>query len=429
MLRLLSILLLFFCGHTFAQRLQMRALTTAATIEDSVISWRRDFHAHPELGNREMRTAGIVANYLRSLGIEVTEHVAKTGVVGVLKGGLPGPVIALRADMDALPIVERTPVPFASKVKTTYNGNEVGVMHACGHDAHTAILMGVAKLLSGIRKELKGTVKFIFQPAEEGAPLGEEGGAKLMVKEGVMENPKVDVIFGLHVAADLNTGKIGFRPGGFMASASDMKITVKGKGAHGASPWMGIDPVVTAAQIINSLQTIISRNLNLTQNAAVITIGAINGGNRFNIIPESVEMLGTVRTLTDDDEKMIFARIKEVAIKIAEANGASAEVLLPYTVHYPVTYNDSSLVLTMLPSLQKTAGAANCLLVNAKTGAEDFSFYQQKAPGFFFNLGSKPVNAAPTSHHTADFFIEESSFLLGLKTLSVMVLDYMDMKK
>ena len=410
------------------QNLHTKATAAVDKEEAKVIEWRRDFHSNPELGNREFRTAEIVAKHLRSLGIEVTTGVAKTGVVGILKGGLPGPVVALRADMDALPVMERTPVPFASKVKTTYNGNEVSVMHACGHDAHTAILMGVAEVLAGMRKDLKGTVKFIFQPAEEGAPIGEEGGAKLMVKEGVMENPTVDVVFGLHVAADLPTGIIGYRPAGFMASACDMKIIVKGKGAHGASPWMGVDPIVTAAQIITSLQTIVSRNLNLTENAAVVTIGAINGGNRFNIIPEQVEMQGTVRTFTEADQKMIFNRIQTIATNIAEANGATAEVLLPYTVNYPVTFNDTSLVNKMLPTLQRTAGFANTKLVPAKTGAEDFSFYQQKAPGFFFNLGAMPANAKPTSHHTPDFFIDENSFKLGMNTITNLVLDYMNMK-
>ena len=243
-----------------------------------------------------------------------------------------------------------------------------------------------------------------------------------------MENPKVDVIFGLHVDASLTTGFVGYKPGGFMASACDMKITVRGKGAHGAYPWSGIDPIVTSAEIINGLQTIVSRNLNLTQNAAVVTIGAISSGNRFNIIPESAEMLGTVRTLTDADQKMVFDRIKLVTTKIAESNGATAEVLLPFSVNYPVTFNDSTLVYRMLPSLQRASGISNCVLVNAKTGAEDFSFYQQKAPGFFFNLGAKPANAGPTNHHTPDFFIDEAGFVLGMKSFTNLVLDYMDMK-
>ena len=299
----------------------------------------------------------------------------KTGVVGLLKGGHPGPVVALRADMDGLPVSERTSVPFASKVKTVYNGVETGVMHACGHDAHVAILMGVAEILKGIQPELKGTVKFIFQPAEEGAPKGEEGGAELMVKEGVLDHPKVDVIFGLHINAQSEAGKITYRPGGMFAGVGDLKITVKGKSSHGAEPWSSVDPVLTSAQIITSLQSIVSRNVNITENAAVVTIGAINGGNRSNIIPEQVEMLGTVRTLSEGDETLIFDRIRQIATKTAEANGAEAVVELPYSTHYPVTFNHIALTAQMLPSLQKSAGESNVILVPADTGAEDFSFF------------------------------------------------------
>jgi amidohydrolase len=422
-------LICFVCGSATAQSLQIKAKLAADKIEQKVIDWRRDFHANPELGNREFRTAEIVAKHLRALNIHVTTGVAKTGVVGVLKGGLPGPVIALRADMDALPITERANIPFASKIKTTYNGNETGVMHACGHDAHTAILMGVAEILAGMRKDLRGTIKFIFQPAEEGAPEGEENGAKFMIKEGVMENPKVDVAFGLHVSAETPVGQISYKPAGFMASASDMKIIVKGAGSHGASPWMGVDPIVAAAQIVNNLQTIISRNLKLIDNPAIVTIGAINGGNRSNIIPEKVEMLGTIRTFTAADEKMIFDRVRTIVTKTAESNGAAAEIILPYTFSYPVTFNDTALVRKMLPSLQKTTGEGKTVLVSAITGAEDFSFFQQKVPGFFFQLGAKPLNAKATSHHTADFFLDESSFKLGVNAFTNLVLDYMDMNK
>ncbi len=431
MKKILSILSLLFCSNAFAQKenLQAKAITAAAKIEQEVINWRRDFHQNPELGNREFRTGGIIAKHLTALGLEVKTGAAKTGVIGLLKGGLPGPVIALRADIDALPIVERVDVPFASKVKTIYNGNETGVMHACGHDAHTAMLMGVAEVLAGMKKDLRGTVKFIFQPAEEGSPKGEEGGAQLLVKEGVMENPHVDVVFGLHVAADMPAGQIGYRPAGFMAAVSDMKIIVNGAGAHGASPWMGVDPIVTSAQIVNNLQTIVSRNLKLTDNAAIVTIGAINGGNRSNIIPEKVEMLGTVRTFSDADEKLFYDKIKLIVTKTAESNGATAEVIIPYSSKYPVTYNDPALVQKMLPSLQKTVGVNNTILISAKTGSEDFSFYEQKAPGFFFNLGSMPPNAKPTSHHTPDFFLDESSFKLGVNAFTNLVLDYMDMTK
>lgn len=412
--------------------LRNRINQSADKIESKVIAWRRDFHEHPELGNNEFRTSDIIAKYLTSLGIEVKKGVAKTGVVGILKGAKPGPVIALRADMDGLPVIERTPVPFASKVKTQYNGQEVGVMHACGHDSHIAILMGVAEILSSMKNELAGTVKFIFQPAEEGAPHGEEGGAELMVKEGVMENPKVDVIFGLHINSQSEVGKITYRPGGTMAGVNDMKITVKGRSAHGAYPWSSIDPIVVSAQIINNLQTIVSRNLNITENAGVVTIGSIHSGNRSNIIPEQVEMLGTVRTFTPGDEKLFIERIKQIVTKTAEANGATAVVNIPFSSHYPVTYNDIALTEKMLPSLRRTAGAENVLLKNAVTGAEDFSFYQQKAPGLFFFLGGMPKGKDPKtapSHHTPDFYIDESGFKLGVKAFVNLVFDYMDMAK
>ena len=431
MKKMLPIISLLLCANAYAQKenLQTKAITAAAKIEQQVINWRRDFHEHPELGNREFRTGEIIAKHLTALGLEVKTGAAKTGVIGILKGGLPGPVIALRADMDALPVIERVNIPFASKVKTTYNGNETGVMHACGHDAHTAMLMGVAEVLAGMKKDLRGTVKFIFQPAEEGSPVGEEGGAKLLVKEGVMENPHVDVVFGLHVNAELATGKISYRPGGFMAGVSDMKIIVNGVSAHGASPWNSVDPIVASAQIINNLQTIVSRNLKLIDNAAVLTIGAINGGNRSNIIPEKVEMLGTLRTFSEADEKLFYEKIKLIVTKTAESNGTTAEVIIPYSSKYPVTYNEPALVKKMLPSLQKTVGMENTELVSAVTGAEDFSFYQKEAPGFFFDIGSKPLNAKPTSHHTPDFFLDESSFKIGVNAFTNLVLDYMDMNK
>jgi len=404
----------------------------AGKVEQKVISWRRDIHEHPELSNREVRTAELVANHLRSLGIEVTTGVAKTGVVGILKGGKPGPVIALRADMDALPVVERTNVPFASKVVTTYNGQETGVMHACGHDSHVAILMGVAEVLAGMRKDISGTIKFIFQPAEEGAPKGEEGGAELMVKEGVLENPKVDVIFGLHINAQVEAGKITYRPGGAFAGVNDMKITVKGVSSHGAEPWSSIDPIVVSAQIINSLQTILSRNVDVTRNAAAVTIGAIHGGNRSNIIPEQVEMMGTIRTLSESDEALVIGRIRQIATKTAEAAGATAIVEIPYSSHYPVTYNDPALTAAMLPSVQKSAGADNVMLVPAETGAEDFSFFAQKVPGLFFYLGGMPVGKDPKTaapHHTPEFYLDESGFGLGVNTLSNLVFDYIELRK
>jgi amidohydrolase len=412
--------------------LQNEIQTKVKAIEQKVIDWRRDIHQNPELGNREVRTAALVAKHLKSLGMEVITNVGITGVIGILKGALPGPVIALRADMDALPVLERTPVPFASKVKTIYNGKETSVMHACGHDSHVAILMGVAEVLSGMQKDLKGSVKFIFQPAEEGAPKGEEGGAELMVKEGALKNPNVDVIFGLHINAQVEAGKITYRPGGMFAGVGDLKITVKGKSSHGAEPWSSIDPIVTSAQIINNLQTIISRNVNITRNAAVVTIGSIHGGNRSNIIPEQVEMLGTVRTLSDGDEKLIFDRIRQIATKTAEANGAEAIVELPYSSHYPVTFNNLELTAKMLPSLQKSAGISNVLLVPAETGAEDFSFFANEVPGFYFYIGGLPKGQDPktsASHHTPDFFLDESGFILGVNAMVNLVADYMELDK
>ena len=420
------------CSTAQNSTLRNQVILAVEKIDQKLIGWRRDFHENPELGNQEIRTAAIIAKHLRSLGIEVKTGVAHTGVVGILQGGKSGPVVALRADMDGLPVTERTPIPFASKVKVNYNGKETGVMHACGHDSHMAILMGVAEILAAMKKDLKGTVKFIFQPAEEGVPPGEEGGAEMMVKEGVMEHPTVDVIFGLHINSQTEIGKIYYRPGGFYASINDMKIIVKGRSAHGAYPWSSIDPIVTSAQIINNLQSIISRNLNITENAGIVTIGAINGGNRSNIIPEQVEMLGTIRALNTADEKMLIERVIQVATKTAESAGATAEVLIPYSSHYPITFNDPILTEKMLPSIQQTAGKENVMLRPCHTGAEDFSFYQQKAPGLFFDLGGMPKGGNPKtapSHHTPDFYIDESSLPIGVKTLANLTIDYMELNQ
>ena len=433
MRKITSFFLLLLAIEGAAQEKGIRAKINAETdkVAQKVIAWRRDIHANPELGNQEFRTAELIAKHLETLGIEVKRNVAKTGVIGLLKGDKPGPVIALRADMDALPVTERTGLPFASKVTTTYNGQQTGVMHACGHDAHVAMLMGAAEVFAALRKELKGTIKFIFQPAEEGVPVGEEGGAALMVKEGVLENPRPDVIFGLHMDAQSEVGNIAYRPGGTMAGVNDMKITVKGKQAHGAYPWQGVDPVVTAAQIVNSLQTIVSRNLNVTENAGVVTIGTIHGGNRFNIIPEEVEMTGTLRFLSEADEKMIVQRIKDIAVKTGEAAGATVEVKIPYSNRYPVTYNDPALMEKMLPSLKKTAGDEHIVLAVARTGAEDFSFYQEKVPGLFLFLGGMPKGKnkleAP-SHHTPEFFIDESGLKLGVLALVNLAFDYANQK-
>ncbi|WP_276483986.1 amidohydrolase [Paraflavitalea pollutisoli] len=400
-------------------------------VESKVIAWRRDLHQHPELGNRETRTAEIVAKHLRALGLDVTTGVGKTGVVGILKGGQSGPVVALRADMDALPVTERTNLPFASTATATYNGNQTGVMHACGHDAHVSILMGVAEVLTSMKQQVRGTVKFIFQPAEEGAPAGEEGGAKLMIKEGVLQSPQVEAIFGLHMAALTPTGQITYRPAGTMASACDLKITVMGKSSHGAFPWGGVDPILVASQIVVNLQSIVSRNLNVTENAGVVSIGSINGGNRYNIIPEKVEMLGTVRALSPEDEKMIFEKIKLIATKTAEAAGATATVEVPFSVYNPVNFNNVALTNQMLPSLRRSAGESNVVLVPAQTIGEDFAWFAQEVPGLFIFLGALPPGTDPKKaapHHTAEFFLDESSFKLGVKALTNLVLDYPNAK-
>lgn len=422
----LPFLLLFVLSAT-AQKKDLSALIDAAAdkIEPKTIAWRRDFHEHPELGNREFRTSKIIADHLRSLGIEVTEGVGKTGVVGILRGARPGPVIGLRADMDALPLVERVPLPFASKVKTTYNGQEVGVMHACGHDSHMAIMMSVAEVLAGLKKDLKGTVKFIFQPAEEGPPEGEEGGAALMIKEGVLDNPKVDVMFGLHINSSTEVGRIKYRSGGEMAASDWFTIKVKGKGSHGSQPWAGVDPIVVSAQIIAGLQTIISRQTELTKDAAVISVCVIKGGVRPNIIPEETEMMGTIRTLDTAMQNDIHERIRRTATKIAESAGATAEVTIDKKTL--ITYNDPALVKKMLPSLQKTAGEENVSWMDAMTGAEDFSFFGAKVPSFFFFLGGMKKGQDPHTafpHHTPDFYIDESGFKLGVKAFCNLVLDY-----
>ena len=398
----------------------------AAKVEAGVIATRRDLHQHPELGNREVRTAKIVAERLRALGIEVQEKVAHTGVVGLLRGGKPGKVVALRADMDALPVTEQVNLPFASKVRTTYNGQEVGVMHACGHDAHVAILLGVAEVLAGMRAELPGTVKFIFQPAEEGAPQGEEGGAALMVKEGALQNPKVDAIYGLHVTSRYAVGEIAYKPEGMMAAVDSFKITVKGKQTHGAYPWLGVDPIVVASQIVLGLQTIPSRQLDSTVAPSIVTVGAIHGGVRNNIIPDEVEMIGTIRSLESHMRDEIHNRIRRTAESIATSAGATATVTI--TNGYPITYNDPALTERSLPSLRGAAGAQKVKLVNAVLGAEDFSFFQREVPGLFFWVGTRPPGQTPEqapSNHSPLFYIDESGLGLGVRALARVAVDYL----
>jgi amidohydrolase len=401
----------------------------ADKVEPKVIQWRRELHQNPELGNFEVKTAEKIAKHLKALGLEVKTGVARTGVVGILKGAQPGPVVALRADMDALPVAENNThnLPFASKATTTFEGQKVGVMHACGHDAHVAMLMGVAEVLSGMKKDLKGTVKFIFQPAEEGSAPGQVGGAKLMVQEGVLESPKVDAIFGLHIRSDVEVGTITYRPQGMMASSDNFKITVKGQQAHGGTPWMGVDPIVTSAYIVTALQTIVSRQLDVTNAGAVVTVGAINGGVRANIVPSQVEMIGTIRALDVPMQQQIHERLKKTATSIATGAGATAEVQIQEMT--PVTYNHEKLTAHMLPALQRVAGANQVKLTKPVTIAEDYAYFQQKVPGLYVFLGGMPKGQDPAkapSHHTPDFFIDESGMKLGVKAMAALAIEYLN---
>jgi amidohydrolase len=407
-------------------RLGAQVDAAAAALEAKVIGWRRDFHQHPELSNREARTARVVAGHLRALGIEVQTGVAHTGVVGLLDSGKPGPVIALRADMDALPVTEQVDLPFASKARTTFNGQEVGVMHACGHDCHVAVLMGVAEILAGMKTRVQGCIKFIFQPAEEGPPAGEEGGAALMIKQGVLENPKPDVIFGLHVFAGIEAGRIAYRPGPTMASADRIRIVVNGRQTHAALPWRGVDPIVISSQIVLGLQTIISRQVDVSLEPAVLSIGAIRGGIRDNIIPDSVEMLGTVRTFDEAMRADIRDRIRNTVEMIAKSAGATAQV--EFDSAYPVTVNDVPLTERMVPTLERVAGKEKVFVGQKITGYEDFSHYQKKIPGFFYFVGITPPGvdrkqSAP--NHSPRFFVDESALLLGVRSLAHLTLDYM----
>ena len=394
-------------------------------IEPKVIEWRRHFHQNPELSNNEFKTAETIAAHLRALGIEVQTGVAITGVVGVLKGDLPGKVIALRADIDALPVTENNNLPFKSEVTTEFLGNKTGVAHACGHDGHTAILMGVAEVLSKHKAKIRGTVKFIFQPAEEGPPPGEEGGAKLMIKEGVLENPKVDAIFGLHLRSAVEVGQIHYKPGGAMAAVERFVINVQGKQAHGAAPWLGVDPILISAKIIDGLQTIISRESKLINEAVVITVGKITSGVRFNIIPDSAELIGTVRTLDPDMKALVIRRMTEMTETIAKAYGGEATI--SFRNQTAITYNNHDLVTQMLPSLKKAAGDTNVIQIKAETIGEDFSYFQEEVPGFYFYLGGMTKgNTELHPHHTPDFFIDESGLLLGVKALTQITLDYLN---
>jgi len=415
-------LLLIFSFYTVQGQIKNNDFTA---IENKLIEWRHHLHQNPELSNREFKTSAYVAEHLKNLGISVQTGVEHTGVVGLLKGKRPGRVVALRADMDGLPVRERVDLPYKSEATALFNGQETGVMHACGHDTHVAILMGVAEVLAK-NNDFAGTVKFIFQPAEEGAPSGEKGGASLMVEEGVLERPKVDAIFGLHISSGTHVGKITYKPRGMMAASQRFVIKINGKQAHGSTPWQSVDPIVIASQIINGLQTLVSRESELTKEAVVISVGSIHSGIRFNIIPESLEMVGTIRTLDRDMKEHIRNRMNELVSGIAKAYRATVEVIIEDGTD--ITYNDPELTQMMLPTLQKVSGMDKVTEISAITGAEDFSYFQKEVPGLFFFLGGTPtslVEADAPSHHTPDFFVDDSSMLLGVKTLSQLALDYL----
>jgi amidohydrolase len=405
-----------------------RALEDAArAVDPQVVTWRRDFHQNPELGNRELRTAARVAEQLRAMGLEVKTGIAHTGVVGILRGGRPGPSIALRADMDALPVTEQVDVPFKSVATTEYRGEQVGVMHACGHDAHTAILLGAAQALAALRKDLPGTILFVFQPAEEGAPDGERGGAPLMLEEGVFDLVKPEVAFGLHVWSTLNVGAIGYRTGPFMAASDRFRIVVKGRQTHGARPWGGVDPIVVASQIVMGLQTIVGRQVDITQYPAVLSVGAIKGGIRNNIIPDQVEMIGTFRTFDPAVRQQIIERMTRTAQDIAHSAGAAATVEIA-SDNNPVVVNEAQLTQRMLPSLARVAGAGRVVEIPYVTGAEDFAYFGQKVPALFFFVGSTPagVDAAQApSNHSPLFFLDEGSLPIGLRAMMGVAVDYL----
>lgn len=400
----------------------------ANEIEAQVIKWRHHLHQYPELSNREFETAKYIEKHLRSLGLEVQTGVAITGVVAILDSGKPGPVVALRADMDGLPVPELNDLPWKSNQVGELEGKEVPVMHACGHDTHVAMLMGAATILTEMKDQLRGKVKFIFQPAEEGAPRGERGGAEVMVEEGVLKNPDVDAIFGLHISSSTDVGKVRYREGGVMAAVDPFKIVIKGKQAHGAYPWLSVDPITTAAQVIMSVQTIVSREIRLLDDAAVVTFGSIHGGNRSNIIPNEVELVGTIRTLNKDAREHIYEALPRKVKGIADSMRAEAEVTLPLDYNYPITFNDHDLMAKMLPTLIETAGRENALYSKAVTGAEDFSFFQEKVPGVYLWIGGKPLDVDPKdapAHHTPEFYVDDSGMNLGVRLLTNLTLDYM----
>jgi amidohydrolase len=400
----------------------------AKPVDSKVLAWRRDIHQFPELGNREFRTSKLVAEHLRNLGLDVTTGVAHTGVIAILKGGKPGPRIALRADMDALPVTESSGLPFESKQTAEFRGEKVGVMHACGHDSHTAILMGVAEALAKNKAQLSGEVLFIFQPAEEGPPDGETGGADQMLAEGIFKNFKPEAVFGLHVFSTLNAGQLGYRSGPLMAASDRFNIVVNGRQTHGSRPWGGVDPIVAAAEIVTSAQSIVSRRQNITKQPVVVSFGAIKGGIRYNIIPDSVELIGTIRTFDDDMRAQVFKDLDNVAQHVAAAHGATVISKIPDNTGNPVTYNDPALTAKVLPSLKKIAGD-NVVEMTLTTGAEDFAYYAKAVPGFFFFVGATPkgvdASTAP-SNHSPQFFLDESALPLGTRALLQISLDYLN---
>ena len=427
---LLSLAVGIMACSTFSAHANINIDKEVKSVENKVIEWRRDIHKHPELGNRETRTAAIVAKHLKSLGMQVETDIAHTGVVGFLKGAKPGPTVMLRADMDALPVTEKADVPFKSTIVTKYMGEEVGVMHACGHDTHVAMLMGTAEVLAAVKNELHGNIMFVFQPAEEGAPEGEEGGAELMLKEGIFKKYKPEVAFGLHITSSLNSGKIGYRSGPVMASADSFDITVNGKQTHGSAPWNGVDPISTAAQIVTGVNHIVSRQIDITKEPAIVSFGKIDGGVRNNIIPDNVNMIGTIRNFDMDNREQIFSNIKTTATHIAMASGAKADVKI--NKGYPVTINNPDLTTQMLPTLKNVAGTDNVLEIPKITASEDFSFYAQEVPGLFFFLGGTPADQDPAKapyNHSPYFYVDESSFKVGTKALSQLAIDYLAMKK
>lgn len=425
MKQVMAVIALTFCVSLQSQVLPKNFNDLTKQVEPNLIEWRRHFHEFPELSNREYNTGKYIAEYLKSIGLEVKYPVAKTGVVAILRGGKPGPNIGLRADIDALPVLERAPISFASKVKAEYNGQQVSVMHACGHDAHTAILMATAKTLKDMQKDVAGTVVFLFQPAEEGSPNNEEGGAPLLIKEGAMDNPKLDVVFGLHMAASLPAGMLAYKSGAAQASSDLFKIIVHGKGSHGAMPWGSVDPIVVSAQIIEGLQHIVSRQSDLTKAPLVISIGSLHAGVRANIIPETAQMDGTIRSLDPIMRKETHEKIKQTANAIAAASGATVEVDIK--TQTLVNYNDPALAKKAAISLSKVAGAENVFESNWTTAAEDFSFYGEKAPTFFFSLGGMEKGKKSSEvggHHTPDFYLDESGFINGVKAFCNLVFDF-----